>query len=129
MSKPKNKEEYRKEMAEAFAHILEEKGLQWKKEWFGFASAPQNGVTKANYRGCNAFWLSIVAMSKGYTDPRWVTMRQIQDFDGRYHVSPLKFASTSYFPTSRPNNKSARPNSFVTASTVLISPFELTILK
>ncbi|MBQ9030680.1 MAG: DUF1738 domain-containing protein [Parasporobacterium sp.] len=85
MSRPQNKDAFRKEMAEAFAHILEEKGLQWKKEWSGFASAPQNGVTKANYRGCNAFWLSIVAMSKGYTDPRWVTMRQIQDFDGRYH--------------------------------------------
>ena len=33
MSKPKNKDEYRKEMAEAFAHVLEEKGLSWKKEW------------------------------------------------------------------------------------------------
>ena len=85
MSRPQNKDEFRREMADAFAGILEEKGLEWKKEWSGFASAPQNGVTKAGYRGCNAFWLSIVAMSKGYTDPRWVTMRQIQDFDGRYH--------------------------------------------
>ena len=32
-SRPKNKEEYRKEMADAFANVLEEKGLNWKKEW------------------------------------------------------------------------------------------------
>ena len=32
MSRPKNKEEYRQEMAEAFANVLEEKGLEWRKE-------------------------------------------------------------------------------------------------
>ena len=35
MSRPKNKEEYRQEMAEAFANVLEEKGLEWRKEWTG----------------------------------------------------------------------------------------------
>ena len=35
MSRPKNKDEYRQEMAEAFAHVLEEKGLEWRKEWTG----------------------------------------------------------------------------------------------
>ena len=86
MGRPKNKEEYRAEMAETFAHILEEKGLAWRKEWNGKGGgAPHNGVTKANYRGCNAFWLSLIAMSKGYTDPRWVTMHQIMDPDKKYH--------------------------------------------
>ena len=75
MGRPKNKEEYRAELAETFANVLEEKGLSWRKEWNGKGGgAPHNGVTKANYRGCNAFWLSLIAMSKGYTDPRWVTM-------------------------------------------------------
>ena len=32
MSRPKNKEEYRQEMAEAFANVLEEKGLE-KNGW------------------------------------------------------------------------------------------------
>lgn len=86
MGRPKNKDEYRAEMAEAFAHILEEKGLEWKKEWSGAGgSAPHNGITKANYRGCNAFWLSLVSMLKGYDDPRWVTMVQIMDQNGTYH--------------------------------------------
>ena len=34
-SRPQNKNEYREELAESFAHILEEKGLNWKKEWRG----------------------------------------------------------------------------------------------
>lgn len=85
MSRPKNKDEYRADLAEAFAHILEEKGLEWKKEWHGSSSAPYNGITKAHYRGINAFYLSLVAMSRGYTDPRWVTMVQIMDRDGKYH--------------------------------------------
>lgn len=86
MSRPKNKDEYRQEMAEVFANILEEKGLEWRKEWKGSGgSAPHNGVTKACYRGSNAFWLSLVAMMKGYTDPRWVTMIQIMDRESKYH--------------------------------------------
>lgn len=86
MARPKDKEEYRKKIAESFANILEDKGLEWKKEWHGSGiGAPQNGVTKSAYRGCNAFWLSLVAMMKGYQDPRWVTMHQIQDFKKTYH--------------------------------------------
>ena len=80
MSKPKNKDEYRKEMAEAFAHVLEEKGLSWKKEWRGTGGgAPHNAITKANYRGSNAFWLKLVSAMKGYTDPRWATARQYSE--------------------------------------------------
>ena len=86
MERPKNKEEYRAEMAEAFTKVLEEKGLFWRKEWTGKGGgAPHNGVTKALYRGCNAFWLSLIAMAKGYTDPRWVTMHQIMDENKKYH--------------------------------------------
>lgn len=86
MSRPKNKDEYRQEMAEAFARVLEEKGLQWRKEWKGVGGgAPHNAITKACYRGSNAFWLSLVAMMKGYNDPRWVTMTQIMDKNSKYH--------------------------------------------
>ena len=101
MSRPKNKEEYRAELAEAFAHVLEEKGLEWRKEWNGFGSgSPHNAITKANYRGCNAFWLSLIAMTKGYPDPRWVTMNQIMDSAGKYHPNEkwhLKKGSTATY--------------------------------
>ena len=84
--KPKNKDEFRQELAAVFSNILQEKGLDWKKEWQGRGgSSPHNGITKANYWGCNAFYLSLVAMAKGYDDPRWVTMVQIMDKDGKYH--------------------------------------------
>ena len=86
MGRPKNKEEYRSAMADTFANILEEKGLDWKKEWRGVGGdAPQNGVTGFCYRGTNAFWLSLAAMMNGYDDPRWVTMNQIMDSENRYH--------------------------------------------
>ena len=85
-TRPKNKNEYREELAESFAHILEEKGLSWKKEWKGAGGgAPFNAVTKAKYKGCNAFQLSLAAMLKGFNDPRWATMVQIIDAGGKYH--------------------------------------------
>ncbi len=86
MARPKNKEEYRAQLADVFAHVLEERGLEWRKEWRGSGSdVPYNGITKACYRGSNSFWLSLVSMMKGYTDPRWVTMIQIMDTEGKYH--------------------------------------------
>ena len=86
MARPMNKDEYRRQMAETFAGVLEEKGLQWRKEWNAAgAGAPQNGITGACYRGSNAFWLSLVSMMKGYNDPRWVTMNQIMDRGAKYH--------------------------------------------
>lgn len=86
MPKPMNKEEFRAQLAEEFTHVLEEKGLEWRKEWQGVGGgAPYNAITKYNYKGCNALWLSLVSMSKGYTDPRWMTMRQIADEGNKYH--------------------------------------------
>lgn len=86
MSRPKNKDEYRQQLAEMFANLLSEKGLDWKKEWIGKGGlAPQNAVTKANYRGCNFFNLTIISALRGYSDPRWATMVQIMDKDKKYH--------------------------------------------
>jgi len=85
VKRPKNKEEYRQRLAESFAHVLEEKGLDWKKEWGGRSAAPMNAVTKARYRGTNAFGLALISMINGYDDPRWVTMVQIMDQKGTYH--------------------------------------------
>ncbi|MBQ3865209.1 MAG: DUF1738 domain-containing protein, partial [Clostridia bacterium] len=85
MKRPTNRDEYRRELAETFAGILEEKGLEWKKEWQGDAGIPENGITRAAYRGCNAFALSLASMVNGYNDSRWATMTQIVDKGNRYH--------------------------------------------
>ena len=85
MSKPKNREEFRNQMAESFVNILTEKGLEWKKEWSGFGTANMNAVTKAPYRGINALNLYLTARDRGYEDVRWATMLQIIDKDKKYH--------------------------------------------
>lgn len=86
MSKPNNKDEYRKQIADRFAHILEENGLDWRKEWnAGNGMMPHNGVTGNFYKGCNVFNLSLVSMIKGYQDSRWITMVQIIDKYDKYH--------------------------------------------
>lgn len=85
MPRPQSKEDFRKQMAEEFVKVLEEKELDWKKNWSGSMFSQQNGITHARYRGTNAFWLSLVAMQKGYKDPRWVTSIQVNDAHRKYH--------------------------------------------
>ena len=80
------KDEFRKQMAENFVKVLEEKGLDWHKEWKGVGGdAPHNAVTRKSYSGVNAFNLVITAMCRGYKDPRWATFVQIADAKGTYH--------------------------------------------
>ena len=69
--------EYREKLAEEFARLLEEKELDWKKEWGG-RDIPFNAKTGSVYKGSNRFYLSLVAAQRGYKDPRWATFRQIQ---------------------------------------------------
>ncbi len=71
--------EYRKELAEMFLHVLEEKELDWRKEWKGAAVVPVNARTGARYKGINRFRLLMTSMARGYDDPRWATFHQIQD--------------------------------------------------
>ena len=86
MERPKNKYEYRKQLAQMFIDVLNEHGLEWKKEWYGIGtSRPMNGVTLAKYRGCNVFLLHLVSIARGYKDPRWVTMVQIMDQKNTFH--------------------------------------------
>jgi hypothetical protein len=67
MARPQNKDEYRQVLAEMFAGVLEEKGLHWQKEWQGKGGhAPHNGITKACYKGTNAFLLSLVYLRLVY---------------------------------------------------------------
>ena len=85
MARPQNKEEFRRIMAEEFANVLEKEGTSWRQQWAGGMAGPRNGVTDGRYRGTNAFWLSLVAMNQGFTDPRWVTSIQVNDVHHRYH--------------------------------------------
>ena len=82
---PKNRAEYRETIAKAFLSVLTEKGLDWKAGWDITNSTQQNAVTGKGYRGVNQFYLGLISLARGYTDPRWATMTQIIDKKGLYH--------------------------------------------
>lgn len=52
--------EYRAELAEMFARILEEESLNWKKTWKGWSDRPLNAVHGNIYKGINSFKLMLV---------------------------------------------------------------------
>lgn len=71
--------ELQKQLAEQFLHLLEEKNLEWKKEWNGLPSRPYNPISKTVYNGSNYFSLLLTSMQKGYQDNRWCTFAQIKE--------------------------------------------------
>lgn len=56
---------------------LSEDKLPWQQPWVSMM--PRNGVTKKQYRGVNAFLLSLISYARGYKDPRWVTFNQAKE--------------------------------------------------
>ncbi len=105
MSTAKSKE-YRKELAEMFARILEEKELDWKKEWKGLANVPINAVKGRKYKGINAFALMLIMMERGYTDPRFATFNQIKEMGCKLHDAKGKGVRVEYwFPYDREARK------------------------
>ena len=78
---------YHKEVAEQIIKMLEAGTVPWQKPWDGDVSAvansmPFNGASKRRYRGINSLYLSTVAYTKGYKEPRWFTFKQAEDLGG-----------------------------------------------
>ena len=67
----------REDLAKRFVAALEEKQLPWRACWH--TGQPINAVNGRVYHGVNAFYLSLVALDKGYQDPRWCTYHQAQE--------------------------------------------------
>ena len=82
---PKSRADFKKLIADEFLKTIDDEELKWKKEWHGIGGYPYNGVTKRHYQGLNVFFLSLIAMARGYKDPRWMTFNQIADKNGYYH--------------------------------------------
>lgn len=74
--------EYREKIAEQFLNLLEEKQLDWKKEWENM-NRPMNAKSGYRYKGLNLFHLALTAMARGYKDPRWATFKQIEEHGWR----------------------------------------------
>lgn len=56
--------------------------LPWDKPWHTMQGLPRNAVSGKTYAGGNRVVLGLVAMEKGYTDPRWMTVKQSNDLGG-----------------------------------------------
>lgn len=69
---------FRELIADQFIKSLEEKQLEWKKGWKCNWIPPINAITNKKYKGINKFWLSLISIEKGYTDPRWATFSQVK---------------------------------------------------
>ena len=57
---------------------LDEGAGIWKAGW-SMPKVPESAITKKQYHGINNVTLSLVAMSRGYGDYRWVTFNQMQE--------------------------------------------------
>lgn len=69
----------REDMAQTILSYIENNPADWQRGWSNLSGAPVNGKTGTAYRGINSLYLAFVGMSKGYTDPRWVTFNQAKD--------------------------------------------------
>lgn len=99
--------DYRKELADMFINVLEEKELDWKKDWKGSMQAPMNAKSQAMYKGINRFRLMLVSMTEGYEDPRWATFNQIKEMG--YHLEDAKGKGVKveyWFPYDQKEKKS-----------------------
>ncbi len=104
----KNREqiaEYRKQLSERFFTVLEEKPLTWKKDWKA-TEVPKNGVSGHIYKGINRLNLTLIAMERGYEDPRWATYYQIQKKGWKLNNAKGQGVNVEYwFPYDRENKK------------------------
>ena len=57
---------------------LDEGAGIWKAGW-SMPKVPESAITKKQYHGINNVTLSLVSMSRGYGDYRWVTFNQMQE--------------------------------------------------
>lgn len=81
LSPREKKAEFRKAAAEAFINLLHPdnpvKSFEWIKEWKD-AAKPMSMRSGEEYRGINHAVLTMAAMAKGYSDPRWTTMNYLK---------------------------------------------------
>ena len=68
-------------LAEKILESLKNGVAPWHKPWASLG-VPQNGASGREYRGLNPFILGVVGEMRGYTDPRWMTIKQINEAGG-----------------------------------------------
>ena len=76
-------DEYHQQFAERIIRALKERTAPWQKLWQpGERVLPRNFSSGHGYRGGNALYLAMMALDRGYADPRWGGYRQIREAGG-----------------------------------------------
>lgn len=73
----------RKQLVDEVIKNLESGEGLWRPGW-EMLEAPESGITGKKYRGVNNFFLTLISMSEGYTDNRWVTFKQMESKDWHF---------------------------------------------
>jgi len=72
--------DFRQEVTNRMVELLEKGVAPWQKPWEGARiPMPVSQATGKPYRGGNALQLIVVAMERGYADPRWMTYKQASE--------------------------------------------------
>lgn len=79
-------EENRKKIVDQLIENMEKGYIFSEWSWNRKAFIPHNAVTKTAYQGINRLNLSIVALSNGFEDPRWLTYKKATELG--YKIKP-----------------------------------------
>ncbi len=76
-------EDYFSRVANALIAQIRNGTAPWTEAWKpGERALPWNLKTGKEYRGCNSVWLASNARSRGFSDERWGTFKQVRDMGG-----------------------------------------------
>ena len=73
----------RKQIVDEVIKNLESGVGLWQPGW-NMPGMPESAITGKKYRGVNNFLLTFVAMSRQYSDTRWVTFNQMKEKDWKF---------------------------------------------
>lgn len=74
-------------MVEYYIDSLSHNQIPWQKGWR--ADRHFNAVTEGQYHGVNYLTLQFVSLIKGYTDPRWCTVKQANSKGWKVKTKPI----------------------------------------
>lgn len=83
-SRRERDEEYLRDFADRIIAHIKKGTAPWQKPWrAGHVFLPRNAASKKRYSGSNSVDLLETAISRGYEDPRWGTVNQINARGGQ----------------------------------------------
>lgn len=69
----------RQKMVDTLITYIENNPTEWIAGWYGKSKSPINAKTEKAYKGLNAFYLMVLSVMRGYSDPRWLTFNQAKE--------------------------------------------------